>query len=73
MKKFHKFFERQVSQQKFYRRQRIPESSCATKETADILMIYRNRDRKIIQSIRIMNESLENKKAEPVQPVQMNI
>lgn len=73
MKKFHKFFERQVSQQKFFRRQRIPGSSCATKETADILMIYRNRDRKIIQSIRIMNESLENKKAEPVQPVQMNI
>ena len=73
MKKFHKFFERKRSQKKFFRRQRIPGSSCATKETADILMMYRNSDRKIIQSIGIMNESLENKKAVPVQPVQINI
>ena len=38
----------------FYRR-RIPESSCARKETVDIdiLVTSRNGDRKIMQSIRI--------------------
>ena len=38
-------------------RQKIPESSCAMKETAkiDILITSKNGDRKIMQSIRIMN------------------
>ena len=37
--------------------QRIPESSCARKETVDIdvLVTSRNGDRKIMQSIRIMS------------------
>ena len=40
---------------KVFRRKRIPESSCERKEAADIdiLVISRNGDRKIMQSIRI--------------------
>ena len=36
----------------FYRH-RIPEFSCARKETVDILVTTRNGDKKIMQSIRI--------------------
>ena len=45
-----------VTRKVFYR-QKIPESSCARKETfdIDILVTSRNGDRKIIQSIRIMS------------------
>ena len=44
-----------IGQMKAFYRQRIPESSCARKETADIdiLVTSRNGDRKIMQSIRI--------------------
>ena len=44
-----------IGQRKAFSRQRIPESSCARKETfgIDILVTSRNGDRKIMQSIRI--------------------
>ena len=44
-------------QRKAFYRQRIPESSCAKKETVDIdiLVTSRNGDRRIMQSIRIMS------------------
>ena len=45
-----------MDQRKALYRQRIPESSCARKETIDIdiLVTSRNGDRRIMQSIRIM-------------------
>ena len=45
-----------IGQRKTFYRQRIAESSCASKETVDIdiLVPSRNVDRKIIQSIRMM-------------------
>ena len=44
-----------IDQRKAFYRQRIPESSCARKETVDIdiLLIPRNGDRKTMESIRI--------------------
>ena len=44
-----------IGQRKAFVRQRIPEPSCARKETVDIdiLVTSRNGDRKIMQSIRI--------------------
>ena len=44
-----------ISQRKAFYRQRIPESSCAMKETVDIdiLVTSRNGHRKIMQSFRI--------------------
>ena len=44
-----------IGQRKAFYRQRIPESTCARKETADIdiLVTSRNAHRKIMQSIRI--------------------
>ena len=44
-----------IGQSKTFYRQRILESSCARKETADIdiLVTSRNSDRKIMQTIRI--------------------
>ena len=44
-----------MGQRKVFYRQIIPESSCARKETVDIdiLLLSRNGDRKIMQSIRI--------------------
>ena len=46
-----------IGQRKAFCRQRIPESSCARKETVDIdiFVTSRNGDRKIKQSNRIMN------------------
>ena len=46
-----------IGQRKVFYRQRIPESSCARKETVDIdtLVTSRNGDRKIMQSIRVMS------------------
>ena len=46
-----------IGQGKAFYRLRIPESSCARKETVDldILVTSKNGDRKIMQSIRIMN------------------
>ena len=48
-----------IGQRKAFYRQRIPEFSCARKETVDIdiLVTYRNGDRKIMQSIRIKSRS----------------
>ena len=44
-----------IGQRKSFYKQRIPESTCARKETVDIdiLVTGRNCDRKIMQSIRI--------------------
>ena len=44
-----------IGQRKVFYRQRIPESSCVKKETADIdiFVTSKNGDRKIMQSIRI--------------------
>ena len=46
-----------IGQMKAFYRKRIPESSCARKETVDIdiLVISRNGDRKIMQTIRILS------------------
>ena len=48
-----------IGQRKAFYRQRIPESSCARKETVDIdiLVTSRNGDRKIMQSVRITSRS----------------
>ena len=47
-----------IGQRKAFFRQRIPEPSCARKETVDIdiCVTYRNGDRKIMQSIRITSK-----------------
>ena len=52
-----------ISQKREFYRQRIPESSCARKETVDvdILVISTNGDRKIMQSIRITSKPLSRK------------
>ena len=49
-----------IDQRKAFYRQRIPEFSCAKKETVDIdiLVTSRNDDRKIMQSIRITSRPL---------------
>ena len=46
-----------IGQRKAFHRQRIPEPSCARKETVDIniLATYKNGHRKTMQSIRIMS------------------
>ena len=63
-----------IGQRKAFYRQRIPEFSCARKETVDILVTSRNGDRKIMQSIRITSRPPSRKKeVEPVQPVLKNI
>ena len=53
-----------IGQRKAFYTQRIPESSCARKETVDIgfLVKSKNGDRKIIQSIRITSRPLPQKK-----------
>ena len=53
-----------IDQKKTFYRQRIPESSCARKETVDIdiLVTSRNGDRKIMQSIRIMSRPPSRKR-----------
>ena len=50
------YFKALQEKEAFYR-QRIPEPSCARKETVgiDILVTSRNGDRKIMQSIRIIS------------------
>ena len=47
----------QTGQRKAFYRQRIPDTSCARKETVDIdiLVTFKSGDRKIMQSIRIMS------------------
>ena len=46
-----------IGKGKAFYRQKIPEPSCARKETVDIdiLVTSRNGDRKIMQSIRVMS------------------
>ena len=53
-----------IGQTKAFYRQRIPESSYAEKETVDmdILVISRNGDRKIMQSIRNMSRHTSRKR-----------
>ena len=53
-----------IGQRKAFYRQRIPEFSCAKKETAgiDILVTSRNGDRKIMESLRIMSIPTSRKK-----------
>ena len=62
-----------IGQRKAFQRQRIPEFSCARKETLDIdiLVTSRNGDRKTVQSIRVT--SLKKRKVDPVEPVLKNI
>ena len=53
-----------MGQRKAFYRQRIPEFSCARKETVDIdiLVTSRNGDKKIMQSIRIRGRPISRKK-----------
>ena len=53
-----------MGQRKAFYRQRIPESSCARKETVgiDTLVTSRNGDRKIAQSIRITSRPTSRKR-----------
>ena len=53
-----------IGQRKAFYRQRIPESSCARKETVDIdiLVTSRNGDRKIMQSIKITSRPTSRKR-----------
>ena len=53
-----------IGQKKAFYRQRIPEFSCAKKETVDIdiLVTSRNGDRKIMQSIRITSRPTSRKR-----------
>ena len=53
-----------IGQRKGFYRQRIPEPSCATKESVDmdILVTSRNGDRKIMQSINITSRPPSRKR-----------
>ena len=53
-----------IGQRKAFYRQRIPESSCARKETVDIdiLVTSRNGHRKIMQSLGIMSTPSSRKR-----------
>ena len=53
-----------IGQRKAFYRQRIPESSCARKETVDtdILVTSRNGGRKIMQTIRITSKPPSRKR-----------
>ena len=53
-----------IGQRKAFYRQRIPEFSCARKETVDIDILVTSRDghRKIMQSIRITSRPLPREK-----------
>ena len=63
-----------IDQRKAFYRHRIPEFNCASKETfdIDILVISRNVDRKVMQSIRITSKP-PSTKVETVEPVLKNI
>ena len=64
-----------IYQRKAFYRQRIPESNCVSKEIfdIDILVISRNVDRKVMQSIRITSRPPSTKEVETVEPVLKNI
>ena len=51
-----------IGQGKTFYTQRIPDFSCARKETVDILVTSRNGDRKIMQSIRITSRPPSRKR-----------
>ena len=53
-----------IGQRKAFYRQIIPESSCVRKETVyiDILVIPKNSDRKIVQSIRTTSSPASRKR-----------
>ena len=53
-----------IGQRKAFYRQRIPEFSCARKETVDIdiLLTSRNGDRKLMESMRITSRTLSRKR-----------
>ena len=53
-----------IGQRKAFYRQRIPEPSCARKETVEIyiLVTFRNGDRKMMQSIRTSRPSSRKRK-----------
>ena len=53
-----------IGQRKAFYRQRIPEPSCARKETVEIyiLVTFRNGDRKMMQSIRITSRPPSRKR-----------
>ena len=53
-----------IGQRKAFYGQRIPESSCARKETLDIDILVKSRNavRKIMQSIRITSRALSRKR-----------
>ena len=53
-----------IGQRKVFYRQRIPEPSCARKETVDIdiLVTSKNGDRKIMQSVRITSRPTSRKR-----------
>ena len=55
-----------IGQRKAFCVQRIPESSCARKETVDIdiLVTFRNGDRKIMQYIRVISRPPQEKGSE---------
>ena len=54
-----------MGQRKAFYRQRIPEFSCARKETVDIdiLVTFRNGDRKIMQYIRVITTPPREKRS----------
>ena len=66
-----------IGQRKAFYRQRVPESSCARKETVDINIpvTSRNGYRKIMQSIRITSRppSRKRKRNQLIEPVLKNI
>ena len=65
-----------MGQRKAFYRQRIPEFTCARKQTADIdiLITSRHGDRKIRQSFKIRSRHPSRKRiAQPVQPILKNI
>ena len=55
-----------IGQRKAFYRQKIPEFSCARKETVDIdiLVTFRNGDRKIMQYIRVISRPPQEKGSE---------
>ena len=63
-----------TGQRKAFYRQKIPESSCARKETVDIEILATSRNGDRNHGIYQNNEytSLENKEVLPGEPVQMN-
>ena len=61
-----------IGQKKAFYSQRLPESSCARKETVDIdFLVPSNGDRKIMKSIWITSRPpwKRKKEVEPVEPV----